>query len=151
MHTDTVNAHHSLPCCRFFIWSATLWEVNLKTFLFSCCTPVRHELILYGCSCTNTWCLHFKMLNIMWSWTSLPAPDLCQTNRCQESASFRVPNHHFNKGPWKQWLTPRVVRKESISTCTFPWFDVGSTFLNVPSSEVPAPRGNCCNFLYFIL
>lgn len=88
---------------------------------------------------------------VLSSWMSLPVPDPCQTHSCWGSASFGVPNHRCNKGPWKQWLTPRVVRKESISTCTFPWFDVGSVFLNVTSSEDPAPGSNYCSFLYFIL
>lgn len=65
-----------------------------------------------------------------------------------ESARFRVPNHHCNTGPWKWWLTPRVVRKESISICTSPCFYAGSTFLNAISSEA---GGSYCSLLYFVL
>lgn len=48
-------------------------------------------------------------------------------------------------------LTSGVLRKESIGTCTFPFFNFGSTFQNVTSSKDPASGGKYCGFLYFII
>lgn len=119
---------------------------------FPSCTTL-HTLVNCYCCQNHTSVTEAQGWKAWWvlrSWTSLPAPDPHQTNFCWESASFGVPNHCCNKAH-ERGLTPGVIRKEIIGTCTFHLFDFGSTFWDITSSKDPGSGSKYCGFLYFII